>query len=173
MSEDVYQYPIASIGAGHLSRVVVARLAPGADLLDSIVEIARREEIRSGVILSGAASLSQVAIRNVAVLPAELPITDAERLFLTLNGPYELLAISGNIAEVDGAPFVHAHITVSAGEERGLAYGGHLLSGCIVYSLAELVIAEIGGLSLTRPYDPATRGSQLTVASHQGGPDGA
>jgi predicted DNA-binding protein with PD1-like motif len=142
---------------------VVARLVPGSDLLASLLEIARTEGIRAGVILSGAASLSQVVLRNMGRLPPELPVTDADRLFIRKDGPYELLALSGNIAEVEGEPFVHAHITVSAGEEQGLAYGGHLLPGCTVYSLAELVIAEIEGLALTRPYDASTRGPQLTV----------
>lgn len=145
--------------------MIVTRLFPGSDLLEALTEIARRESIRSGVILSGAASLSEVILRNVRGLPPQLPITDEDRVFVHKKGPYELLSISGNISEQDGDIWVHAHITVSSGEEDGLAYGGHLVVGCKVLSLAELVLAEIEGVRLARTYDKATRGPQLHIVS--------
>jgi len=154
---------IASIGVGRLGQVIVARLAPGSDLLESIEEIARREGIRSGVILSGAASLSQATLRNVRHLPKELPITDEDRVFVRKEGALELLAISGNISEQNGGISIHAHITISSGEEDGLAYGGHLIKGCTIFSLGELIIGEIEGVRLVRKYDEPTRGPQLFV----------
>ncbi len=154
---------IASIGAGRLGRVVVARLAPGADLLKSLLEIAERERIKSGVILSCAASLSQAALRNVRQLPPELPVTDRDRVFLKKEGPIELLTLTGNIAEQDGQIAIHAHLTISMGDEDGRSYGGHLIEGCKVFSLAELAIAEIEGIRLVRTYDAPTRGPQLNV----------
>ena len=160
---------IASIGTGQLGRVVVARLAPGNDLLGSLGEIARREGIEAGVILSGAASLSRAVLRNVRRLPPELPITDGDRVFVRKDGAIELLALSGNIAEQNGEVSIHAHITISVGEQDGLAYGGHLVPGCVVFSLAEIVIAEVRGLEMVRGYDEATRGPQLFLRPEAAG----
>ncbi len=54
---------------------------------------------------------------------------------------------------------------MSAGEEEGAAYGGHLIEGCTVFSLAEIAIAELEGVTMTREYDEATKGPQLFAKS--------
>ena len=149
------------IGSGSLGRVLVMRLGPGADLYKSLQELARRENIKAGVILSGAASLRQAVLRNVKSVPKEFPITDANRLYVAKEEPMELLALSGNFSQRDGEIHVHAHVTISTGAEDGRAYGGHLVEGNIVMSLAEIVVAEIVGLPMVRHIDPETKAPEL------------
>jgi predicted DNA-binding protein with PD1-like motif len=146
---------------GSLSRVVAARLAPGCDLAESIETIAEEENITSGVILSGAASLRKAVLRNLGSFPGKFPITDDVRVFATRADPMELLAISGNISTRDGQLHLHCHVVVSSGEEDGRAYGGHLMKGTEIFSTGEILIAEITGCRMIRLEDPETKGSEL------------
>jgi len=65
-----------STGKGSLGKVVAIRLGPGCDLMKSLEEIVKRENIPSGLILSGADSLSQVTLRNARFFPDEFPVRD-------------------------------------------------------------------------------------------------
>ncbi len=149
------------IGKGELGRVLAIRLAPGCDLLKSLREIAEKENLRVGVVLSGAASLSQVILRNVRLFPDEFPITDRQRIYTPKKEPLELLSLSGNISKKDGEVHIHCHITISSGLEDGRAYGGHLIEGCVIFSTGEVVIAEIAGIEMKRDIDPETHALEL------------
>ena len=116
---------------GRLGKLVVMRLGPGCDVKKSLEESVRQRNFRSGVILSGAGSLSQVTLRNVRLFPDEFPITDRNRIYTPKKEPLEVLSLTGNIANKDGQVHMHCHITISSGLEEGRAYGGHLLEGCI------------------------------------------
>ena len=146
---------------GGLGKVVVMRLAPGCDLMKSLEEITERENLRSGVVLSGAGSLRQVTLRNVRSFPDEFPIMDRNRIYTPKKEPLELLSLSGNISRKDGEAFVHCHVTVSSGLDDGRAYGGHLTEGCVVFSTCEVIIAEITGLEMKRNIDAETRVLEL------------
>ncbi len=146
---------------GSLSRVIAARLAPGCDLAESIETIVEEENITSGVILSGAASLRKAVLRNLGSFPEKFPINDDVRVFVTRTEPMELLAISGNVSTRDGFLHLHCHVVVSSGEEDGRAYGGHLMKGTEIFSTGEIVIAEITGCRMIRLEDPETKGSEL------------
>lgn len=153
--------PCVSV-SGRLGRIVVARLGPGSDLLDSLKEIATREGIRSGLILGGAASLRKAVLRNPRGFPKSFPITDEARIYTPIEGPLELLAISGNIAcKDDGSLVVHAHVAVSAGCPEASVYGGHLVEGATIYSTGEIVLAEVEGMELRRKLNEETQAFEL------------
>jgi len=58
---------------GSLGRVVVARLAPGTELLTALERLIDEHGIRYGLILGGAASLRAATLRNVTAFPAAWP----------------------------------------------------------------------------------------------------
>lgn len=151
------------MGKGALGRIFVARLAPGCDLLNSLKRVAETEDIRAGVILSGAASLSQATLRNVRLFPDNFPIEDRHRIYTPKKEPLELLSLSGNISRKDGEVLIHCHITISSGLEDGRAYGGHLIEGCVVFSTGEIVIGEITGIEMKRITDPETHAFELYI----------
>ncbi len=149
------------IGKGALGKVVAFRLGPGCDLMKSIEEIAKMENIQSGLVLSGAGSLSQVTLRNVRLFPDEFPVMDRNRIYTPKKEPLELLSLSGNIARKADEVSIHCHITISSGLDDSRAYGGHLVEGCLILSYCEIIIAEITGLEMKRDIDPETRGPEL------------
>ena len=151
--------------SGKSGRVLVARVKPGSDLMKSIHAVAKENGIKAGVILSGVGLLRRARLRNCKVLPDRYPITDANRSFLTFDRPLEILGVSGNVSEVEGEPWVHAHATLSYvrdGEEARVV-GGHLLDGCVVFGFAEVFILELEDIDMRKDFDEETKTLQLFV----------
>lgn len=147
--------------SGKIERIIVMRIAPGCELLSSIREVAEEEKIKSGIIIGGAASLRNVSLRNPRGFIKKFPITDENRIFTRLEGPLELLSISGNIAHQEEKLVVHAHVVVSTGCPESITYGGHLVGGAVVYTTGELTIAEVEGIDLRRVVNEETQNPEL------------
>jgi len=148
-------------------KILVARLKPEADLISSIKKIVKEKSVKAGVVLSGAGLLRKAHIRNCKSLPEKYPITDANRLFTTIEKPLEILAVSGIIYTVKGELNVHAHAVLSFIEDNISVVGGHLLEGCIVYGFAEIVIMELKEISMEKEFDPETQTLQLFVEENE------
>ena len=83
-------------------------------------------------------------------------------MFTPVNGPLELLQMSGNVTQTEqGEPFLHAHVTISLGRPEATCYGGHLVEGCTVFTTCELMIAELENIALMRLMDKHTRAGEL------------
>jgi len=149
---------------GKIGKVLVARIKPGSDLLQSIRSLVEENRVKAGVILSGVGLLRRAHLRNCKVFPKEYPITDANRAFLTFERPLEILALSGNVSEVDGKPSVHAHVTLSYVEGDEIrVIGGHLLEGCIIFGFAEVFVIELEDIDMKKEFDEETRTHQLFI----------
>lgn len=124
----------------------MGRLDHGADLLEQITDICRENDIQLG-------RLEAIG----AVRKARLAYYDQQSFeyrFFTLDKPLEITKLVGNISLKDGAPFVHAHITLA--DRTGMVYGGHLSSGTIIFA-CEIIIESMGGAGFERKFDDKTR----------------
>jgi len=72
---------------------------------------------------------------------------------LSVDEPAEILSCFGNISEVDGEIFAHAHIVL--GLKDGTAKGGHLVEGTAIFA-CELFGVKLEGEQLRRRYDDVT-----------------
>ena len=154
--------PGTRYAVGRAGRVVVMRLGPGEDILPAITRIAEECQIKQAVVIGGAASLTHAHLRNVRRYPGEFPITDEARVFSPVDGPLELLALSGNISQTDdGETYIHCHAAISVGQPDATALGGHVLPNTTVYSTAELSIMEVEGCEIVRAHDPETHVPEL------------
>lgn len=141
-----------------IGRVFAIRMAPGDDLYGTTLKICKEKGVKAGVILSAAASLQKAMLRNVWQFPDPFPITNECRIFTPLNGPLELLQMSGNITQTEkGEPYLHAHVTISLGRPEATCFGGHLVEGCTIFSTCELMIAELEDIALMRLMDKHTQ----------------
>ncbi|MFQ5711544.1 MAG: PPC domain-containing DNA-binding protein [Candidatus Geothermarchaeales archaeon] len=157
---------MGEIGSGRLKRVVVATVEPDKDLLASLEEVARREGIRAGLILSVAGSLKRANIRNVKEFPKELPVRDVNRMWKVIEDrPLEILSVVGNIHQRGGETQIHAHITVSTvvGGEV-FVFGGHLVEGNITFVNVEAALAELEGVEMVRKIHPERKTWELTLS---------
>ena len=124
------------------------RLKPGQYLFDSISLFVREKDIGAGCILSGVGSLTHVKLRFAS-----------QETFSMLDGHFEIVSITGTVS-VHGS---HLHLSVSG--EEGKTTGGHLGSGCKVYTTAEIVIGVFDDVIYRREYAEDTGYEELTVYS--------
>lgn len=136
----------------------VLRLAPGDDLRGALeaafADLARAQGLGAASVVTGIGSLSQAVLRYAG-----------EPGGTALAGPLELIMLAGTLS-VDGA---HLHAGV-AGADGRLLLGGHVMPGCTVRTMAEVVLALLPGWAFGRAMDPATGYKEL-VAKPLGTPE--
>jgi predicted DNA-binding protein with PD1-like motif len=121
-------------------RIHVFRLRPGDDLLGGIRAYVNANNIRAAVLLSAVGSLTQASIRYANQPEAHIH-----------TGHFEIVSITGTVEE--GGE--HVHLSISTGQ--GNMIGGHLMTGCKIYTTGEITLAELIGVRFTRETD--TQGS--------------
>lgn len=127
------------------SNYFMGKLKHGADLLEEITGICKKENIRLGRVEAlGAVSKARLAYYDQ---------DNHEYRFFELDQHLEITNLTGNISIKDGEPMVHAHVTLA--DEKGKAYGGHLAPGTIVFA-CELVIQALDGPAFERGFDEET-----------------
>jgi predicted DNA-binding protein with PD1-like motif len=126
-------------------RTFVGRLATGSDLVDEIERHCAEHEVT-------AAEVSVIgAVRRARYAYYE----QVEQRYRELASEthHEITGFVGNVSVRDDQPFLHAHATFA--DADGATVGGHLLRGIEVFA-AEVVIRELGDVSLVRRHDEET-----------------
>ena len=136
---------LEGIGRGRMNRVVMGKLGMDIDLLHGIEELAKREKVQAGVILSGVGALKKATFRNLKVLPPDLKVQKHHRLYLELEQPMEIVSLTGWMAaKEDGGFEVHAHFSASTViQDQVVTLGGHLTSGVVTSIKVVVVIGVI------------------------------
>lgn len=130
------------------------RLEPGDDLLDSIGTFVLERQIEAGCVLSGVGSLRRAVLR----------FADQEH-HSELVGHFEIVSLTGTVS-------IHgSHLHISIADEEGRVLGGHLVSGCIIYTTAEIVLAVFDDLVYKRELLENDSGyEELVVYRKEAGP---
>ncbi len=123
------------------------RLQPGDDLKQRLDRLAWESGWRAACVITCVGSLSLAKIR----FANQADIT-------TVDGPLEILGLSGTIASFGGS---HLHLCV--GDAKGHVIGGHLKEGSIVRTTAEVVIGVLDGFAFHRELDARTGYPELVV----------
>lgn len=126
------------------------RLHPGQDLIWELERFCEQRQLRAGLVLTCVGSLRRAALRL-----SNQPTTEIyERKF-------EIVSLVGTLSP-DGP---HLHISLS--DAQGRTIGGHLQEGCLVYTTAEVVIAELEGKVFLRETDPQTGYEELVISEEE------
>jgi predicted DNA-binding protein with PD1-like motif len=154
---------IECIGSYNLQRVVQFRLKPGADLLKAIAEALTAERVKAGIFLSGLGALRKAIFRNLKVFPEKFPVTPADRLYLDIAAPLELVSLTGWIApRPDGGTEIHAHFAASTVlNESVVTLGGHLTEGTICSIKVVVAVGVLDGKGIRADQDPATSATDI------------
>lgn len=107
------------------------RLEKGEEVVSSIAQFAANEKISSG------AFFGLGAINNFDLGYYDLEKRKYEKAHFVED--MEVGNITGNIASLDGKPFVHTHVTVSGKDLK--AFTGHLFSAEVALTLEIFVFA--------------------------------
>ena len=133
-------------------RTVVAALDRGSDLLAEIEQLVTASDL---AFCRLSAIGSMVAARLTYY--DQVAQDDIEIVF---DEPMMLVTLAGTVLAADGEVQTHAHLVLA--NEHGVAYGGDLSPGCIVFS-CELLAQELVGPPLSRRTDPSTGLARLAV----------
>ena len=130
---------------GQIGRICFSRIFEGEDLAEAVKKRVDENGIKAGIfILIG-------SLKNVIIGYYK----ERQYMSIELDGPLEIASCMGNIAvDEKGEIVIHPHIVVA--NEKGKAFGGHLMKGSIVGATAELVIIEGVGVNLLRAFDEKT-----------------
>jgi len=122
------------------------RLPAGRDLLDSIDAFVMQKQIEAGCILSAVGSLTHATLRLAN-----------HNKYNEYDGFFEIVSITGTVS-MNGS---HVHISISNGD--GITIGGHLVSGCKIYTTAEIVIAVFPDVVYKREFAEDSGYDELVV----------
>ena len=134
-------------GGANPMKVVPLRLAPGDDLRQTLETWMGEQQEQAGCVISAVGSLSVAQLRFAGA---------AEDT--TIHCELEILSLAGTLSP-DGA---HLHIAVA--DSRGAVIGGHLCTGSLVRTTAELVVGLLPEWHFWRELDPATGYPELRIS---------
>jgi len=131
-------------------KIYVIRLKPREDLKQCIRKFAVQNNLKASVVVSCVGSLLQYNLRFAN-----------QKDGVARKGHFEILSLSGTIS--DSA--VHLHLSIA--NEKGETTGGHLLDENLIFTTAEIAIAELTELEFERVYDPDSGYPELHINSNR------
>jgi predicted DNA-binding protein with PD1-like motif len=139
-----------------IGKSAFARLSENEDLLETVTQVAMKTRIHAGFfILIGTLKSAKLGF-----------FRHDKYETIEMQQPLEIVSCLGNISMKEGKVFAHAHVAVS--DEKGRAFGGHVMPGCIIGATGELVLIETSGIQLFRKLEERTRLSLLSFKSSAG-----
>ena len=123
------------------ANTIVARMDKGEEILEQIQSIAEKEEVKLASIRArGATDDFTVGVFK----------TGEKKYYANeFRGDHEIVSLTGTISTMDGQFYAHLHM--SAGNEKGQVFGGHL-NRAVVSATCEMVIEVIDG-QVERAFD--------------------
>lgn len=120
---------------------IFARLDRGEEILEQLKILALQENIK----LASVRGLGAVDEFTVGVFKTDRKQYDAN----SFTGYFEIVSLTGTITTMDGEYYAHLHM--SAGNEKGEVFGGHL-NRAMISATCELVIQVVDG-TVERRFD--------------------
>ena len=115
-------------------KTIIARIDRGEEVLAQLKAIALKEEIK----LASVRALGATDDFTVGVFKVEEKKYYANHF----TGDFEIVSLTGTISTMNGEYYAHLHM--SAGDEQGRVFGGHL-NEAIISATCEMVIEVIDG----------------------------
>lgn len=115
-------------------KTIIARIDRGEEVLAQLKNIALKEEIK----LASVRALGATDDFTVGVFKV-----DEKKYYANhFTGDFEIVSLTGTISTMNGEYYAHLHM--SAGDEQGRVFGGHL-NEAIISATCEMVIEVIDG----------------------------
>ena len=120
---------------------IVARIDKEEEIVSSVIEIAKRENIK----LANISALGAVNKFKTGVYK----VSEQKYYANEFEGDFEIVSLIGTISTMNKEVYTHLHM--SAGNDKGEVFGGHL-NEAVVSATCEMVITIIDGM-VDRKYD--------------------
>ena len=113
---------------------IIVRMDKGEEILEKVREVAEKEKIK----LADISALGAVRDFTVGVFDTEAKEYHANEF----KGSFEIVSLTGTINTMNDEFYCHLHM--SAGNEKGQVFGGHL-NRAIISATCEMIITLIDG----------------------------
>ena len=113
---------------------IIVRMDTGEEILEKVREVAEKEKIK----LADISALGAVREFTVGVFDTEAKEYHANEF----KGSFEIVSLTGTINTMNDEFYCHLHM--SAGNEKGQVFGGHL-NRAIISATCEMIITLIDG----------------------------
>ena len=113
---------------------IIVRMDKGEEILEKVREVAEKEKIK----LADISALGAVSEFTVGVFDTEAKEYHANEF----KGSFEIVSLTGTINTMNDEFYCHLHM--SAGNEKGQVFGGHL-NRALISATCEMVITLIDG----------------------------
>lgn len=131
----------------------LVKLEKGEELTKSLVEIVKKENIKTGWVYGiGAASSAEIGIYDLA---------KKDYKWQKLDKDLEILGLQGNISYIDNEPAIHLHGSFS--NESMQAFGGHIKELTVSVTCEIFIHNWFSQDSITRSLDKETGLNLLDV----------
>jgi predicted DNA-binding protein with PD1-like motif len=134
---------------GSLGRVFVLRLEDGDRIPDTIESFAAKHDVKRAF----CALLGGLGPGRLVVGPVDGGASPVEPMFQAVDNIHEAAAVGTLFPNSQGEPALHMHSALGRGDKSRT---GCVRAGLDVWKIAEVVILELTGLSMTRRLDKAT-----------------
>lgn len=113
---------------------IIARIDKGEEILEQLKEISLKENIKL-------ASVSALGATNDITVGV---FRTAEKKYYAnhFTGDLEIVSLTGTVSTMNGEYYAHLHM--SAGDDKGNVFGGHL-NKAVISATCEMVIQVIDG----------------------------
>lgn len=119
----------------------LVRMDRGEEILEQLRVLCEKERIRLGTVQA----LGAVNDFTIGVFHTDTREYQANRF----QGAFEIVSLTGTVTTRDGAHYAHLHM--SAGDETGHVFGGHL-NRAVISATCELVLRVLDG-TVERRFD--------------------
>jgi len=128
------------------TRLFAFRLKPKEDVKKSLLSFAEKNKLQAACMVTAVGSLEQLHLRLANQKQGDLR-----------KGHFEIVSLTGTLS----LSSCHLHLAVS--DLTGHTVGGHLLDNNIVYTTAEIVLAQLTDLVFHRELDPTYGYQELVI----------
>jgi uncharacterized protein len=119
------------------------KIEPGEEIIATIQSFAASQGLRAGAV-SGIGAVGETELGFFVP-------SSGTYVRRTFAGDHEILALTGNLSEMEGEPFPHCHL-ILAGEDL-VAHGGHLFRGVVTVTCEVQIITDPGTLRRVKRLD--------------------
>ena len=144
-------------------RRFIVKIRPEESIIECVTALVTKEKIDCAVILSAIGSVKNVRLKDIKS-GARLPISSPRLISHDIEGPRELLGLTGNVVPGEnGQPDCHLHIMAS--RSSGDVVGGHMYDAQ-VFATCEIVLVELSVEGIER-YQSKTGGTPTLFFSEE------
>lgn len=124
-----------------VGRTFIISMERGDFLREALTELAKREGIKNAAIISGIATFDEANLHMTTTFGYPIDYNEVK-----LSEPLELASLDGTIINFE--PHIHGVISNPTS-----TWAGHLLDGCRILYLGEVIVQELLGNDLIRKPD--------------------